>query len=72
MTANEDAVLAAEKLAIHQKLMNRIVARAVAEGKPLTSIQIRQFESDSMSKEEYWKFDESLSRRMSGRIYGPH
>jgi hypothetical protein len=60
MTANEDAVIAAEKLAIQQKLVNRIVARAVAEGKPLTSIQTRQFETDSMSKEEYWKFDEEF------------
>src|SRR5215470_13611871 len=62
MTVNEDALVVAEKMAIHQELVNRIVARAVAEGEPLTSIQIRQFESDSMSKDEYWKFDEEFKR----------
>jgi hypothetical protein len=47
---------------IHQRLVNRIMARAVAEGVPLTPIQIQQFESDGMSKEERKAFQKEFER----------
>lgn len=51
-----------KKTEIHQRLVNRIVARAQAEGTPLTPIQIQQFESDGMSKDERKAFKEEFER----------
>jgi hypothetical protein len=52
----------AEKLAIHRTLVNRILARAIAKGAPLTSLQIQQFDSDVMSKGEYKTFRREFER----------
>jgi hypothetical protein len=52
----ERVLSSAEKLDIHQILVNRIVRRAIAEGIPLTPVQIQQFDSDTMSKGQYKKF----------------
>ena len=77
MTSGESAVAVAEKIAVHQRLLNRIVSRAIAEGEPLTPIQLRQFHSDTMAKEEYWKFNKEFEQenewqgfmdRMSGLL----
>jgi len=42
----------AEKLGIHQRLLHRIAARALAEGTPLTPVQMRELESQASSKQE--------------------
>jgi hypothetical protein len=57
-TSNENDT--AEALRIHQFLVNRIATRAQLEGTPLTPLELRQFESERMSKDEYWEFDKEF------------
>jgi hypothetical protein len=58
----EAQVDSAEKIRIHQYLVNRIISRAQIEGTPLKPIEIQQFESDRMLKDEYRKFDKEFTR----------
>lgn len=62
MRATENGTNSAAKLSIHQLLVNRIVTRAVVEGAPITPIQIQQFESDAMSKEQRRAFSKEFDR----------
>jgi hypothetical protein len=60
MKSSGEAEYSAEADRIHQLLVNRITSRAQAEGAPLTSVELRQFDSDRMPKKEYWKFDKEF------------
>lgn len=50
----------AEAVGFHQLIVNRIATRAQAEGTPLTQLDLRQFDSDRMSKNEYRKFEKEF------------
>jgi hypothetical protein len=52
-----DPDYSAEAVRIHQFLVNRIAIRAQAEGVPLTEVEMKQFESQRMPKDEARKFD---------------
>jgi hypothetical protein len=58
----ESGAIVAGKIGIHQWLVNRIVTRAVKEGAPLTPLQIQQFDSDAMSKEQCRKFKKEFEK----------
>jgi hypothetical protein len=51
-----DPEYSAEAVRIHEFLVNRIAARAQAEGTPLPSSEMEQFESQRMSKDESRRF----------------
>ena len=50
-------------LQAHYALVNRMVARAGVEGYPLSSLELQQFDSDHMSKEEYQRFSDEFERQ---------
>ena len=50
----------AEAVGIHQLIVHRIATRAQAEGSPLTPLELRQFDSGQMSRDEYRKFDKEF------------
>ena len=52
----------AKKLGIHQRLLHRIAARALAEGAPLTPAQMRELEGQASSKEESRQIFEEFER----------
>jgi hypothetical protein len=58
-----------EALQSHQALVNRISVRAQQEGSPLTSLELQQFDSDRMSKDEYQKFDERFNQEYTGQAF---
>ena len=60
MNSGCDPEYSAEAVRIHQFLVNRIATRAQSEGTPLTSIEMKQFESQRMSKDEARKFDKEF------------
>ena len=47
-----DPEYSAEALRIHEFLVNRIATRAQSEGTPLTEIELQEFESQRMSRDE--------------------
>jgi len=49
-------------LEAHQALVNRIVRRAQQEGCPLASLELQQFDSDRMAKDEFGKFNDEFER----------
>jgi hypothetical protein len=55
-----EAIYDVEAFRIHQLLVSRIAGRAQSEGTPLSSLDLRQFESERMSKEEYRAFDKEF------------
>jgi len=62
MTVSEADTTSAAKLHIHQALVNRIAARAVAEGSPLTPLELEMFESDSLPRKQAREFSRKFDR----------
>jgi hypothetical protein len=61
----EPETVADAKLAsIHETLVNRIIIRAQSEGNPLSELEIRQFESDRMAREEYRRFGKQFDQEV--------
>ena len=55
-----DPEYSAEAVRIHQFLVNRIAARAQAEGTPLTEMEMKQFEAQRMPKDEARRLEEEF------------
>jgi hypothetical protein len=60
MTTGCDPEYSAEAIEAHQFLVNRIATRARSEGTPLTEIELKEFESQRMSKDEARRLDKEF------------
>jgi hypothetical protein len=62
---HESETVVDERLAsIHATLVNRIINRARSEGNPLSELEIRQFESERMAKEEHRRFSKQFDQEV--------
>lgn len=62
---HESETVANARLAsIHETLVNRIINRARSEGNPLSELEIRQFESERMAKEEHRQFSKQFDQEV--------